>query len=105
MSLDLHLTSTLHQQITIMDSNNTTDDSGQNLMHQTNDEIRIRENAEVTQHDPDLENNYVGYDEEHIEASHWNILDVKLAMKNARISQRKNLLKGIDGNYQMITLF
>ena len=32
----------------------TTDDSGRNLMHQTNDEICIGENAKVTQHDPDF---------------------------------------------------
>ena len=37
-----------------MDSNDTTDDSGWNLMYQTNDEIHIRENAKVTQYDPDF---------------------------------------------------
>ena len=31
-----------------MDSDDTTDDSGHNLMHQTNDEIRIGENTKVT---------------------------------------------------------
>ena len=35
-----------------MDIDDTTDDSGQNLMHQTNKKIRIGENAKVTQHDP-----------------------------------------------------
>ena len=44
------LTSTLYKSITTMDSNDTMDDSGQNLMHQTNDKIYIGENAKVTQH-------------------------------------------------------
>ena len=39
-----------------MDSNDTTDVSSRNLMYQINDEIRIRENAKVTQHDQDFEN-------------------------------------------------
>ena len=42
-----------------MDSDDTTDDRGRNLMHKTNDEICIGENAKVTQHDPDFENAYV----------------------------------------------
>ena len=56
LSLYLSLKSTLHKSITTMDSYDTTDDSGQNLTHQTNDEIRMEENAKVTQHDPDFEN-------------------------------------------------
>ena len=35
-----------------MDRNDTADDSSRNLVHQTNDEIRIGENAKVTQHYP-----------------------------------------------------
>ena len=46
--------STLYQSITTMDSDDTTDDRGWNLMHQTNDKIRIRENAKVTQNDPEF---------------------------------------------------
>ena len=45
-----------------MDSVDTPDAIGRNLMHQTNDEIRIGENAKVTQHDPDYENADVGDD-------------------------------------------
>ena len=54
LSSDLSLTSTLHQSITTMHSDDTTDDSSCNLMHQTNDEIRIGENTKVTQHYPDF---------------------------------------------------
>ena len=42
-------------------------------MHQTNDEIFIRENAKVTQHDPEFENTN---DEEHLETHRSPILDV-----------------------------
>ena len=42
------LTSTLYISITTIDSDDTTDDSGKNLMHQTNDEICIVENTQVT---------------------------------------------------------
>ena len=38
-----------------MDIDDKTDDSGWNLMHQTNDRIRIGENAKVNQHDPYFE--------------------------------------------------
>ena len=56
-----------------MDSNDKRDESGQNLMHQTNDKICIGENAKVNQHHPDFENaNY----EEHLEAPHFPILEV-----------------------------
>ena len=44
------------QGIKKMDRNDTTNDSGQNLMHQTNDDICIGKNAKVTQHDPYFEN-------------------------------------------------
>ena len=37
LSLNLPITSTLHQSITTVDSNDTMYDSGRNLMHQTND--------------------------------------------------------------------
>ena len=93
-SLHSSLTSTLHQSITTMDSNNTTYDSGRNLMHQTNDEICIGENAKVTQHDSDFKNDNVGDYEEHIEAPHFPILDVNVASNNSCIRQRENLLKG-----------
>ena len=56
-----------------MDSDNTTDDSGRNLMHQTNDEICIGENSKVTQHYPEFKNaNY----EEHLESPPHTILAV-----------------------------
>ena len=67
-----------------MDSDDTTDDSGQNLMHKKNDEICIVENAKVTQHDPDFENANVGDDEEHLNAPRLPIL--------AGIFQRKMLV-------------
>ena len=77
-----------------MDSDDTTDDSGWNLMHQTNNEIRIRENAKVTQHYPYFEKFDEGDDEEYIEALHCNILAVNVSNNNAHIRQSKNLLKG-----------
>ena len=49
-----------------MDSGDTMDDSGRILMHQTNDEISIGENAKVTQYHPDFENADEGGDEEHL---------------------------------------
>ena len=56
-----------------MDICDTTNDSGRNLMHQTNDKICIGENAKVNQNHPDFENaNY----EEHLEAPHFPILEV-----------------------------
>ena len=70
-----------------MDSDDTTDDSGRYLMHQTNDDIRIGENSKVTQHDPDFENCAVGDNEKHIEAPHSPILAVNVAKTNARIFQ------------------
>ena len=76
-----------------MDSDDTPDDSGRNLMHKKNDEIRIGENAKVTQHDPDFENSDVGDDEEHLEAPHRPIIAVNVAKKNARINQSKNVLE------------
>ena len=69
-SSDSSLTSTSHQSTTTMERVDTTDDISQNLMHQTNDEICIEENAKVTQHDPDFKNANVGDDEEHLEAPH-----------------------------------
>ena len=39
-----------------MDSDDTTDDSGRNLMHQTNNKTCIGENAKVTQHDTYFKN-------------------------------------------------
>ena len=92
--MDSSLTSTLHQPITKIDSNDTTYDIGRNLMYQTNDEVRIGENAKVTQHDPDYENSDVGDDEEHLEAPHRPILDVNVAKNNACICQSKNVLEG-----------
>ena len=77
-----------------MDSDDTMDDSGRNLMHQTNDEVRIGENAKVTQHDPDSKNSDVGDDEEHLEAPHHPILSVNVTKNNACICQSKNVLEG-----------
>ena len=61
-----------------MDSDDTTDDSGRNLMHQTNDKICIGENAKVTQHDPQFDNTDEGDYEEHLEAPHLSILDLNV---------------------------
>ena len=72
-----------------MDSDDTTDDRGRNLMHQTNDEICIGENTKVTQHDPDFENAYVGDDEENLEAPHRPILALNVANNNTCIYQEK----------------
>ena len=77
-----------------MDSYDTTDDSGRNLTHQTNDEIRIEQNAKVTQHDPDFENGDVGDDEENLEAPHHPILSVNVTNKNDHIYQSENVLEG-----------
>ena len=76
-----------------MDSDDTTDDSGRNLMHQTNDKICIGENAKVTQHDPDFEIFDVGDDEENIESTRCPILSVNVAEKNYCICQRENVIK------------
>ena len=56
-------------------------------MHQTNDEIRIGENAKVTQHDPYFENYIVGDDEDHLEAPHLPIIAVNVAKNNSHICQ------------------
>ena len=77
-SSDFSLTSTLYQPTTTMDSDDTKNDSGHNLMHQTNDKIRIGENAKVTQHDPEFENADESGDEEHIESPHFLILAVNV---------------------------
>ena len=74
-----------------MDSDEKTDDSGRNLMHQTNDKICIGENAQVTQHDPESKN---ANDKEHFEAPHRPILDVNVVKKSARVHQSKILLEG-----------
>ena len=83
--MDLSLTSILHQSTTTMYSDDTTDEIGRNLMHQTNDEINIRENAKVTQHDQYFENYDVGDYEEHIEAPRRTIIDVNVEKNNACI--------------------
>ena len=49
-----------------MDSFDTMDEIGRNLMYQTNYDIRIGENDKVNQHDPDFENANKGDDEEHL---------------------------------------
>ena len=77
-----------------MDSDDAKNDSGRNLMHQTNDESRIRKIHKVTQHDPYLENADEGDDEDHFEAPHSSILSVNVAKNNYRILQRKNVLEG-----------
>ena len=76
-----------------MDSNDTMYDSSRNLMHQTDDEIHIGENAKITQHYLDIENADVGDDEEHLEATHLPIIYVNGANKNSSTRQRKNVLK------------
>ena len=45
-------------------------------MHQTNGKICIRENAKVTQHDPEFENVNEGDDEEHLESPRRPILAI-----------------------------
>ena len=77
-----------------MDSNDTTDDSGRNLTHQTNDKICIGENAKVIQHDPDFENSDEVDDEEHLEAPHRPILAVNAAKNNDCICRIENVLEG-----------
>ena len=77
-----------------MDSVDTPDDIGQNLMHQTNDQIRIRENSKVTQHDLDFENADVDDDEEHLEAPHRHILAINVAKNIYIILQRQAVLEG-----------
>ena len=64
----------------------TTYDSGRNLMHQTNDEICIGENAKATQYDPEFEN---ANNEEHLEAPNFPILAVNAVKNNARIFRTK----------------
>ena len=63
-------------------------------MHQTNDEIHIRENAKVTQHYPGFENDDIGDDGKHLEAHHRPILDVNVAKNNACIYQSENVIEG-----------
>ena len=63
-------------------------------MHKKNDEIRIGENAKVTQHDPDFENYIVGDDEDHLEAPHRPILAVNVSNNNAHIFQSENVIEG-----------
>ena len=70
-----------------MDSDDTKNDGGRNLMHQTSDEIRIGENVKVTQHDPYFKNANVGDDAEHLKAPHCPILAINFSQKNARICQ------------------
>ena len=77
-----------------MDSVDTTDDIGWNLMHQTNDEISIEENSKATQHDPYVKNSDVGDNEENLEAPHYPIISVNVANKDNRICQIKNVLGG-----------
>ena len=49
LSLDLSQMSTLHQSITTIYSDDKTDYSSHNLMHQRNDKIRIGEHPKVTE--------------------------------------------------------
>ena len=77
-----------------MNSDDTTDDSGWNLVHQTNDKIRIVQNTKVNQHDPDFENADEDYDEDHLEAPRRPILALNVAKNNSCIRQIENSLKG-----------
>ena len=79
-----------------MDSNDTTDDSGQNLMHTKNDKTRIGENAKVTQHYPDFEKSN---NEEHLEASYCPILaldSVKTMLVFIRAKFYSKVIQGLD---------
>ena len=75
-----------------MDIDDTKDDSGHILMHLKNDDIRIGENAKVTQHDPYFENADVGDDEEHLESPHHPTLDLNAVKNSARIFQSQNVI-------------
>ena len=77
-----------------MDSDDTMDDSGRNLMHQTNEKIHLGENAKVTQHDPDFVNADEGDDEEHLEAPDCPIIAANVAKNNSHICQSENVLEG-----------
>ena len=70
-----------------------TDDSGQNLMHQTNDEIHIGENAKVIKHDPEFVNIDEGENEDNLESTHRLILAINVIENNARICNSKNVPK------------
>ena len=85
LSLNFSLTSNLHQYSITMNNDGTTNDSGHNLMHQTNDKIGMGENAKVTQQYSDLENANKGYNEEHLEVPHSLILAVNVANNYTRI--------------------
>ena len=77
-----------------MDSDDIMYDSGRNLMHQTNGEIIIRENAEVTQHDPEFKNADEGDDKEHLETPHRPILAVNVVrIKCSYLSEKRCTLR------------
>ena len=72
-----------------MDSDDTIDDIGRNLMHQINEKIHFGENSKVTQHDPDFVNSDGGGDEEHLEAPNCPIIAANVSKNNSRIFQSK----------------
>ena len=78
-----------------MYSDDTTDDSGQNLMHQTNEKKLSERNYKVTQHDTYFENSN---DEDNLEAPHRPIIYINFVEKNARISQSKIVLEVHSGS-------
>ena len=86
--------SILYLSITTTDSNDTMNDSSRNLMHETNDNICIRENAKITQHDTEFENSDEVDYEKHLESPHHPIIAVNVVKSNARICKIKNALKG-----------
>ena len=86
--------STLNQSITTMDRNDTTDDSGRNLMYQKIDETRIGEKANVTQHYSCIENSN---NEDHPEASHCSILALDAVKKMLVFIRAKFYSKVIQG--------
>ena len=77
-----------------MDRDDITDESGPNLMPQTNENIHIGENAKVTQHYPEFENADEGDDKEHLEAPDCTIIAANVAKNNSHICQSENVLEG-----------
>ena len=75
-----------------MDSDDTIDDSGLNLMHQTNDKIRIRENSKGSQHDPEFEN-------ANLEAPYCPILAVNFIKSTLLFVREKIYSKVIQGSW------
>ena len=80
-----------------MDSDDTMDDRARHLMHKTNDEIRIGENAKVTQHYRYFEDANVCDDEDHLEAPHRPILAVNFVKTIIVFVREEVQLKVVQG--------